>query len=396
VVNFTNKFVSDSVVMNTTIETKYIEIGKEFTFITKLVKNNLKAHLCGIKTAKKVMFVKLESPPGQGKTLIAHEIAKLFNANLYIDKGTPNTTCIDLEGYYTSDEKGNIIFKAGRMVLSMLDSNKNGFAVYLINEINAIPESEQIGINELTDFQAQLNLASKSDETVKVNDGCFLLVIGTMNYDVSGVNRIQESLDSRSTFEIQLPYPPQDKEVEILTKLIRETRKIKKLPKPISTRELKNFIELIKLCGKDPEMINLITENSIISKLAYKEVDKEKIRGFIRGQGLEDLINDNIDSFAYTYEIEPKPTTTKKPIVKKKVITNGIRLGKFEKELITYMKNHTKSITSTELSKIFGRESSHVNQTLRSLEIKGFTKHTEISSRKYTWRITEKGKKLNW
>ncbi len=279
------------------IKINYIQQTNEFTSLVSIIRTNL--YLArNKKDYYKTIGYLLTGESGIGKTYMIHEVAKLFNVKLFRDNGTPRTNRIDLEGYYTSDpENGNIIFKKGKLILAIEEANTSGFCIYLINEINAIPENEQIGFNELLDFQAELNLACKSDETYRVNEGCFLLIIGTMNLNVSGVNQLQESFDYRFPLQKNLTYPTIEVERKIIkaitgedvlelvevADMIRSSRNSFKLSKSLGTREL---IRIIILCKANKNIIHDIVELSIINKVCNDVVQVDLVTEYIKSKKL--------------------------------------------------------------------------------------------------------------
>ena len=66
--------------------------------------------------------------------------------------------------------------------------------IIIINEINAIRESEQISFNSLLS-ENHINLISKGFEKHELGKKSKLIIIGTMNKGVVGINKLQEAFE---------------------------------------------------------------------------------------------------------------------------------------------------------------------------------------------------------
>jgi len=80
--------------------------------------------------------------------------------------------------------------------LAIKDANKKGISFVIINEVNAIRENEQISLNSLLS-ENHINLISKGFEKHELKLDSKLIIIGTMNKGVAGINKLQEAFEDR-------------------------------------------------------------------------------------------------------------------------------------------------------------------------------------------------------
>ena len=166
---------------------------------------------------KHVKGVLLHGPPGTGKTLLAISLANIFNASYYIIDGSPDLDRRDIEGNWELI-KGATKFNYGPLTLAIKDANQYGIAFVIINEINAIRENEQISLNSLLS-EYHINLISKGFEKHELNSKSKLIIIGTMNKGVAGINKLQEAFEDRFIISPEINYSLKNKEIEIAVQM---------------------------------------------------------------------------------------------------------------------------------------------------------------------------------
>jgi len=244
----------------------------------------------------------LHGPPGTGKTLLATSLAKDFNSSYFIIDGSPDLDRRDIEGNWELFN-GDTKFNHGPLTRAIEDANKNGISFIVINEINAIRESEQISLNSLLS-ESHINLISKGFERYSLKETSKLVIIGTMNKGVIGINKLQEAFEDRFLVCPEISYPKKQKEIEIAVKLsgckkiVAETvvdaaRQIRKqaikdfsITKIFSTRLIVNFCLIVS--NMSPAYLRYNIENIIINKLGENQEEKKSIAMILDGKLFED------------------------------------------------------------------------------------------------------------
>ncbi len=244
----------------------------------------------------------LHGPPGTGKTLLATSLAKEFNSSYFIIDGSPDLDRRDIEGNWELFN-GDTRFNHGPLTRAIKDANSNGISFIVINEINAIRESEQISLNSLLS-ESHINLISKGFERYSLKKSSKLVIIGTMNKGVIGINKLQEAFEDRFLVCPEITYPSKKKEIEIAVKLsgckkmVAETvvdaaRQIRKqaikdfsITKIFSTRLIVNFCLIVS--NMSPDYLRYNIENIIINKLGENQEEKKSIAMILDGKLFED------------------------------------------------------------------------------------------------------------
>ena len=193
----------------------YIQQKDEFDYLKSLIESVEVGRCIG---------VLLHGPPGTGKTLLALSLANAFKVSYYIIDGSPDLDRRDIEGNWEL-MKGETIFNYGPLTLAIKDANKRGMAFVIINELNAIRENEQISLNSLLS-ENHINLISKGFEKHELNPKSKLIIIGTLNKGVAGINKLQEAFEDRFIISPEINYPLKDKEIEIVVKISGCSKKI--------------------------------------------------------------------------------------------------------------------------------------------------------------------------
>ncbi|MFX1358588.1 MAG: AAA family ATPase [Promethearchaeota archaeon] len=251
----------------------------------------------------------LHGPPGTGKTLLAISLAKSYHASYYIIDGSPDLDRRDIEGNWEL-LKGDTKFNYGPLTLAIKDANEKGISFIIINEINAIRENEQISLNSLLS-ENHINLISKGFEKHELNSESKLIIIGTMNKGVAGINKLQEAFEDRFIICPEVNYPLKNKEIEIVSKIsgckskiaeivVDTARQIRKqaiqdfsITKIFSTRLIVNFCILIS--KMPPVFLKNNIENVIINKLGTTPEEKKSIAMIIDGKMLESKIREQLE-----------------------------------------------------------------------------------------------------
>jgi len=244
----------------------------------------------------------LHGPPGTGKTLLATTLAKEFNSSYFIIDGSPDLDRRDIEGNWELFN-GDTKFNHGPLTRAIKDANSKGISFIVINEINAIRESEQISLNSLLS-ESHINLISKGFERYSLKKSSKLVIIGTMNKGVIGINKLQEAFEDRFLVCPEITYPSKKKEIEIAVKLsgckkmVAETvvdaaRQIRKqaikdfsITKIFSTRLIVNFCLIVS--NMSPDYLRYNIENIIINKLGENQEEKKSIAMILDGKLFED------------------------------------------------------------------------------------------------------------
>ncbi|MFX1289169.1 MAG: AAA family ATPase [Promethearchaeota archaeon] len=306
----------------------------------------------------------LHGPPGTGKTLLATSLAKEFNSSYYIIDGSPDLDRRDIEGNWELFN-GDTRFNHGPLTRAIEDANKTGISFIVINEINAIRESEQISLNSLLS-ESHINLISKGFERYSLKETSKLVIIGTMNKGVIGINKLQEAFEDRFLVCPEITYPSKQKEIEIAVKLtgcknkVAETvvdaaRQIRKqaikdfsITKIFSTRLIVNFCLIISNMSSSYLRYNI--ENVIINKLGENQEEKKSIAMILDGKLFEANLRKYLapktdkKSGAIINQITPRPPEVK--------IVNNFR-SKVEKYVFELENNKYKNENGSLMWKFF-------------------------------------------
>ena len=301
---------------------EYIQQRNEFDYLKALIDSLGKGRCIGIL---------LHGPPGTGKTLLAKTLAKKSNSSYFIIDGSPDLDRRDIEGNWELFN-GDTRFNHGPLTRAIEDANNNGMSFIIINEINAIRESEQISLNSLLS-ESHINLISKGFERYSLKETSKLVIIGTMNKGVLGINKLQEAFEDRFLVCPEITYPTKQKEIEIAVKLsgckkiVAETvvdaaRQIRKqaikdfsITKIFSTRLIVNFCLIVSNMSSDYLRYNI--ENIIINKLGENQEEKKSIAMILDGKLFEDNLkkcltqNYDIKSDLKKELISPRATEAK-------------------------------------------------------------------------------------
>lgn len=322
----------------------YIQQEDEYDYLKAFIDTTPKGRCTGIL---------LIGPPGTGKTLLATDLALNFKASCYVIDGSPDLDRRDLEGCWEIKEKGTELVY-GQLVRAIQDANKDGIAFVLINEINAIRESEQISFNSLLSEEA-IDLVSKAGERWELNPDSKLVIIGTMNPGVTGVVKLQDAFDDRFRTNLEIGYPKKSKEIEIVKNMAKCSKEIASvvvdagrqlrkaniqdmsIPKPFSTRKMVNFCETVS--RMPPKFIRRNIETMIINKIAEDATSKKSVATILHGKLFESKLKNAVLSFQGKKEAAG---TTAAMTEDPEEATDRYIVNKMKKEIASYLATHEK------------------------------------------------------
>ena len=277
-------------------EIRYVEINNEYKHLYSFIESFPKGKVCSF-------F--LSGPPGTAKTTLAMQLAKDFGSEMEIIDGAEELDRRDLEGSWQIRKDEGTVFVPGPLVKVFEKANANGICFLIANEVNAIRTSEQVSFNSMLS-EAHINLISNAGEQYSLNKDAKLVVIGTMNYKVCGINELQEAFDDRFYLNKEMKYAPPKREAEIIVAVsgckkelaalivdvAQEFRqaatKEMSIPKIFSTRLAVNFAQTITRMG-----LNYVEENiedMIVNKLCKEPSEIETGRRLLQGKDFENRI----------------------------------------------------------------------------------------------------------
>jgi len=159
------------------------------------------------------LFVIIIGPKGTGKTSLVRDFAKSKGVNLESINFSLRTRESHLVGTKTLTN-GTVSFDEGILIKSM----REGSMLYL-DEINSAEADVLLRLDEALDDRRQIGLKESTGEVVQAKEGWF--VIATINpLTHSGTKELPPQILSRFPVRINLEYPPEDVELEIVKKYL--------------------------------------------------------------------------------------------------------------------------------------------------------------------------------
>ena len=196
------------------------------------------------------LFVLIIGPKGTGKTSLVREFAKRKNITLDSINFSLRTRESHLIGTKTLTS-GTVNFDEGLLIKSM----REGGILYL-DEINAAEADVLLRLDEALDDRRQIALKESTGEVVKAKEGWF--VIATINpLTHSGTKELPPQLLSRFPVRINLEYPPENVELDIVKEYV-------------SDKHDSNLIQGIKLA-------NTLRQAASVEELFYSPSLRETI-----------------------------------------------------------------------------------------------------------------------
>ena len=161
------------------------------------------------------LFVLIIGPKGTGKTSLVRNFAKRKNAKLESINFSLRTRESHLIGTKTLNN-GSVSFDEGILIRSM----REGSMLYL-DELNSAEADVLLRLDEALDDRRQIALKESTGEIVNAKENWF--VIATINpLTHSGTKELPPQLLSRFPIRINLEYPPENVELEIVKKYVLE------------------------------------------------------------------------------------------------------------------------------------------------------------------------------
>jgi nitric oxide reductase NorQ protein len=203
------------------------------------------------------LFVLIIGPKGTGKTTLVRRFASEMNKELDSVNFSLRTRESHLVGARTLD-KGEINFVEGVLVKSM----RNGTLLYL-DELNAAEADVLLRLDEALDDRRQLVLKEAEGQIVKAADDWF--VIATINpLSHVGTKELPPQLLSRFPVRMRLDYPPEDIELDIVSRhVIIDDSKVK---------DIKHAIQLAKNLREAAAVEELYYSPSIRETIAFAKM----------------------------------------------------------------------------------------------------------------------------
>jgi len=169
----------------------------------------------------------LVGPKGVGKTLSIAAFAAKHNIPIIQFDCSENTKRQDLIGRFLliGDE---VVYELGIMPVAIEVANKMGSAILVFEELNALTPQMQKVLNQLLDWRRHVYVP-EIGKVYRLNDGCKLLIVGTMNPSYyGGVHELNEDLRSRFA-EVFIDYPSENEESRILERISDLDEDLRKL-----------------------------------------------------------------------------------------------------------------------------------------------------------------------
>jgi len=184
----------------------------------------------------------LEGNPGLGKTTLAKAFSETIGGSFKRVQMTPDTLPADILGTYVFDQnKGTFELRKGPIFGN----------VVLVDELNrATPKAQAALLESMQERQV-----SFEGETLKLDEP-FMVLATQLPYGTTGTYPLSEVQADRFAFSVQVGYPSQKEEVEILSRIDEiESETCETILKP---RDVLKEIERVKAVFVSPGVKNYI------------------------------------------------------------------------------------------------------------------------------------------
>jgi len=207
---------------------------------------------------KNKINVLIEGEAGTGKTTSALRYSALKQLPFYSVSSNVGAEPSQLFGKYVPDGNGGFVWQDGGVTQLV----RHG-GVLLLNEINFLPAKVATVLMGLLDDRRQITLLDHKGEVINAHEN--LLVIADYNNGYRGTHQLNEAFADRFGIklvfeydtEIEKKFIPSKSLLELANKM-RADSLVGTYETPISTRLLKNFVELVKVFNYDFAVDNFL------------------------------------------------------------------------------------------------------------------------------------------
>lgn len=192
--------------------------------------------------------VLIEGVPGVAKTLTAKLLAKTIDAKFSRIQFTPDLMPSDILGTSVFNFKtSDFNFNKGPIFSNLV----------LIDEINRSPAKTQAALFEVME-ERQISIEGNTH----IMDYPFLVIATQNPIEHEGTYRLPEAQLDRFLYKIEVDYPTQDEEIEILNNFhINENKlDLNKVNKVLTIEQLKSIKNTIGKLHIEPNLIKYITD----------------------------------------------------------------------------------------------------------------------------------------
>src|SRR5215217_1947072 len=209
------------------------------------------------KANKIKLFALIIGPKGTGKTALVRKFASELGKNIFSVNFSLRTRESHLVGTKTI-ENGEINFVEGILIKSM----KEGGILYL-DELNAAEPDMLLRLDEALDDRRQIILKEAEGQIIKASEGWF--VVATINpLSHVGTKELPPQLLSRFPVRLRLDYPPEDIELDIVSRHVTiDDSKV---------RDVKHAIQLAKSLREAAAVEELYYSPSIRETIAFAKM----------------------------------------------------------------------------------------------------------------------------
>jgi hypothetical protein len=206
----------------------------------------------------------LTGPTGTGKTLLCASVASEWKIPLVSLDCSEETRERHIKGGFVVKD-GNTPYILGTVANAIQVANDCGFAILLLEELNALSSQVQKMLNPILDFRKKLEIPELSLRAELLQSSRLVTIATTNPTGYGGLYDLNEDLKSRF-IEIEVPYASPSAEKQILkamapkgfniedttydyfVNIARETRQ-GQTKYALSTRDLVQFLEVLVRIG---------------------------------------------------------------------------------------------------------------------------------------------------